>query len=154
MGSRMSCDTCPTAVTSSVVNLSDSVILRVADGVQNPKSLVPEPPSQEDQSWYEKLKCIDDSHSQKTGINIKDMETLIISLEGRLRQGIIKESCFSALLKSCYRNNPNCSLHCMKESKEFIDCVDAIRLQHIKEVVLQEQEKVKESKQHKKRPYN
>ncbi|KAF2900943.1 hypothetical protein ILUMI_05246 [Ignelater luminosus] len=91
MGSAISCGKCPTVETSSVINLSDALILRMLEGIEVPgptRVAVPE-----DEDWFEKLKCIDDAHSNAYGLTFRDLSSLVKAVEKRIKDGALTDYC-------------------------------------------------------------
>ncbi|KAF5299376.1 hypothetical protein FQR65_LT09417 [Abscondita terminalis] len=131
MGAIVSCNKCSSNVTSSVVNLSEAVVHRVADGTEEPSSIKEECVSMEDCAWFEKIECIDDAHSYQNGLVLKNIELHMQFLEKQMKEQK-PEFCFTESLVKCLKKNPGCTYKCFKDMKHFVECIEVMRLEKIK----------------------
>lgn len=116
MGSAISCEKCSTAETSSVINLSNDLILRMVEGkswdfwnlqkliqiniwgVEPCKKSQTKVVSMEDSDWFEKLHCIDDAHSAAYGLTFNELDKYIKKVESILIHGTVREQCLTNLV--------------------------------------------------------
>lgn len=136
MGNLNSCNKCEIS-DSSVVNLSDNLVLKLTQGIQPPREEEEDTVKQGLQQEYDslhKLQCIDDSHSSAYGLSVEGFErqrSLMMEFLSRYKSHT--DSRAKDLLIECLRENPNCGMKCFREMEDFMDWVDARRLSILKE---------------------
>lgn len=132
MGGLFACPKCETEVKNeSVINISDSCILRVTGDEVYEKSTDEKSP-QTDEEWIRHLKCLDEIHSLNGGLTPENIEKLIEDVEQQI--GSLRESiCSSEKVIACLSKHQNCSIRCKRYVDEFIDCINKNRIEIIKE---------------------
>lgn len=136
MGNYSSCNRCETS-DSSVINLSDRLVLKLTEGIQPPREEEEVPINQSIQREYDalhKLQCIDNSHSAVYGLSVEGFErqrSQMIEFLSRFR--LNSGSRAKDLLVQCLTENANCTMKCFREMEEYMDWVDARRMAILKE---------------------
>lgn len=135
MGNLSSCDKCHTT-DSSVINLSDRLVLKLTQGIQPPRDQE-EPVKQGLQQEYDcmqKLQCVDNSHSAAYGLSVEGFERQRTQMLDFLSQyKMHTDSRAKDLLIECLRDNANCVTKCFREMEEYMDSIDARRMAILKE---------------------
>lgn len=136
MGNLSTCNKCETA-DSSVINLSDRLVLKLTQGIapshEEEEETVKKGLEREYQS-LEQLQCIDNSHSTAYGLSVDGFERQRTQMLNFLAQHKVHiNSRAQDILIECLRENPNCTLKCFREMEEFMDFVDAKRMVILKE---------------------
>lgn len=136
MGNLNSCDKCDIA-DSSVIQLSDRLVLKLTKGIQPPVEEEEESVRKGMEHEYEsmeKLHCFDNSHSSAYGLNVQGFETQRSNMLKFLSEHKMHtESRAKDLLVACLRENPNCAMKCFREMEEYMDSIDARRMTILKE---------------------
>lgn len=136
MGNLSSCNKCSTA-DSSVINLSDRLVLKLTQGIEPPREEETETIKQGLQQEYDamqKLQCIDNSHSAAYGLSVEGFEqqrTQMLDFLSKYKMHT--DSRARALLIECLRDNPDCVTKCFREMEEYMDWIDARRMAILKE---------------------
>ncbi|GJQ69813.1 hypothetical protein Trydic_g22367 [Trypoxylus dichotomus] len=133
MGSALSCNKCPAASTASVFTFSEPLVLKLTEGIQ------PEPEKRKDEEsadiqdreWMDKIKCIEDVHTNAYGLSKEGFERIFHHVERTLTDMEEKDVCLERV-KECYKKYPGETLRCESACKEFYDRVDLQRLKTIK----------------------
>lgn len=134
MGNAQACNKCPTG-DSSVVNLSDRLVLKLTEGVVPPPEQQRSTPGlQQEHDHIEKIKCIDNSHTAAYGLTAEGVDKQRNDMLAFLAQfRVQQESRAKVILLECLKQNADCTAKCFREMEEYIDWVDARRMALLKE---------------------
>lgn len=84
-----------------------------------------------DREWMERIKCIEDVHTNGYSLSKEGFDRIFHRVEKTLIQMQDKDICLEKV-KQCYKKYPEETLRCQPECKEFLDRVDLQRLKTIK----------------------
>ncbi|XP_045470619.1 uncharacterized protein LOC123677924 [Harmonia axyridis] len=122
---------CEPVVKGSVINLSSDCIQFIETGKPPRKTVLKKNFPLEEEEYFTRMKTIDDIHSHNSGVNFENFKKMANSLEATI-QSNKSVPCAKRRLLNCLRDNEFCMIKCRKELDKFIDCVDALRLEVMK----------------------
>ncbi|XP_017784345.1 PREDICTED: uncharacterized protein LOC108568014 [Nicrophorus vespilloides] len=133
MGSLISCNNCPAAVQHTVITFSDDVVLKMTEGIE-PQQLTPAEMKElemVDHDGFERLRCIDRSHSVAYGLTVQSVNALFKSISKQMKKNRPKNLCDNDEVLRCYMRHPHCTIVCAPAVAEFIDCVEGTYMEKL-----------------------
>lgn len=139
MGNAFCVPKCEPVVQGSIINLSDDCVCRILHENEPRISKLKKNFPLEEERYFRKLKHMDEQHGKIYGVSFEGFKKIADQLEKKIISNKTVPCAKHRLLK-CLHDHEYCMIKCRQELDRFVDCIDAFRVQVIKEKIKKEAE--------------